>query len=129
MKRFLLCASLLSACGGTPTATKPAADKLVAGLAPKRLTQDSRIDEMDKQIATYFDGHGTRRTYILTDKPLYQPGETIWLRADLRQTKSLVAADAWAAGTGLTLQLVSPRGAIVATKRIQAKDGVGANSF
>jgi len=128
-KRFLLGASLLGACGGSPTAKAPVQDKLVAGLSPVKLQQDSRVADIDKAIGTYFEGHSTRRTYIMTDKPLYQPGETIWLRADLRQTKSLVAADAWAAGLGMTLNLVSPRGSVVATKRVQAKDGVAANDF
>ena len=51
----------------------------------------------------------------MTDKPLYQPGETIWFRADLRATSSLVQQDRrWAS----TLMLMSPRGAIVAQKRI-----------
>jgi hypothetical protein len=130
MKRFLLGASLLSACGPSAhTAKDPVADKLVAGLQPTRLAQDSRVAEIDKSIATFFESHGTRRAYIQTDKPLYQPGETIWLRADLRQTKSLTAADSWAGGTGMTMQLVSPRGSVVATKRIEAKDGVAANDF
>src|ERR1043166_5126495 len=61
----------------------------------------------------------------MTDKPLYQPGETIWFRADLRATGTLVGAPP----IGLTLQLVSPRGAIAMQKRLQAAGGVAQNDF
>ncbi|MGE5180816.1 MAG: MG2 domain-containing protein [Acidobacteriota bacterium] len=134
LERFFLGASLLAACGtGSPIAHDPkptsSTDTVIAGLKPTALVESKQLDSIDKAIATYFDAHQTRRTYIMTDKPLYQPGETIWLRADLRQTRSLVAADSWRAGTGLTLSLVSPRGAVIATKRVEAKEGVAANDF
>ncbi len=129
----LLGASLLSASCGSSSPVHPSptstTDTLIAGLAPKKLVSSKQLDAMDKAIATYFDTHGSRRTYIMTDKPLYQPGETVWLRADLRTTRTLVGADAWKSPTGLTMQLVSPRGAVAATKRIEAKNGVAANDF
>jgi hypothetical protein len=123
---------LSASCGsGSPVHPSPTSttDTLIAGLKPKQLQSSKQLDAMDKAIATYFDAHASRRTYIMTDKPLYQPGETIWLRADLRQTRSLVGADAWKSPTGLTMQLVSPRGALVASKRVEAKNGVAANDF
>ena len=85
----------------------------------------SPASKLDKAITTYYQGIDSRRTYIQTDKPLYQPGETIWFRADVRSTKTLTAA----APTGVTMQLVSPRGAIVATKRVLAQQGVARNDF
>jgi hypothetical protein len=61
----------------------------------------------------------------MTDKPLYQPGETIWFRADLRATRTLLGGPP----VGLSLQLVSPRGAIVTQKRVLAQNGVARNDF
>jgi hypothetical protein len=61
----------------------------------------------------------------MTDKPLYQPGETIWFRADLRATRTLVGGPP----TGLSVQLVSPRGAIVSQKRVLVQNGVARNDF
>src|SRR5678816_1243029 len=81
-----------------------------------------RIEEpakLNKALDAYFKNITTFRTYIQTDKPLYQPGETIWFRADLRATKTLTGAPPG----GVTMQLISPRGAIVATKRVLAQGG------
>ncbi|MGE5183082.1 MAG: MG2 domain-containing protein [Acidobacteriota bacterium] len=82
--------------------------------------------QLDKAISTYYAGVDSRRTYIQTDKPLYQPGETIWFRADVRSAKTLTAPGV---PTGVTMQLVSPRGAVVATKRVLAQAGVARNVF
>src|SRR5689334_5094370 len=98
--RLLGCSLLSASCASSGAPATPA-DPVLGGMKPARLHADSHLDAMDKAIATYFEGHATRRTYILTDKPLYQPGETIWFRVDMRQAKSLVAADAWAAAAGM----------------------------
>jgi hypothetical protein len=97
-------------------------DSKVASLAPTRLAGTPKLD---RAIATYFGTVGTQRTYIQTDKPLYQPGETVWFRADLRATKTLVGG----LPVGATVQLVSPRGAVVASKQVLVQNGVARNDF
>jgi len=94
-----------------------------ADAAPSQLGPTPKLD---KAVATYLDGLKTSRTYIQTDKPLYQPGETIWFRADLRATKTFTATGP---PTGAMMQLLSPRGAIVATKRVLVQGGVARNDF
>jgi hypothetical protein len=108
---------LAAGCSATEAAPDPLEPTVPARLAA--------TPKLDKAIQTYFDGAATRRTYIQTDKPLYQPGETIWYRIDLRATKTLAGG----APTGLTAQLISPRGSIVATKRVLAQAGVARNDF
>ena len=93
-----------------------------AEAAPSQLQPNPKLDKLTTAAV---DTH-THRTYIQTDKPLYQPGETIWFRADLRPTKTFVADGP---PTGLTMQLLSPRGAVVLTKRLLAQAGVGRNDF
>ncbi len=121
------------ACGGSgPTpparlepvsiATSPT-DKTIGALDPAALVPGDPA--LDRAITSHFESSKTRRTYIMTDKPLYQPGETIWFRADLRATKTLLGGPP----VGLTLQLVSPRGAIVTQKRVLAQNGVARNDF
>ncbi|HEX7841596.1 MAG TPA: MG2 domain-containing protein, partial [Kofleriaceae bacterium] len=135
-QRILFGAALASAScatGGGPTALTskdaPAplgsTDRMIAGLVPTRLSPSDGTRKLDAAIASHFASHATRRGYLMTDKPLYQPGETIWFRADLRATGTLVGAPP----TGLTLQLVSPRGAIAMQKRIQTAGGVAQNDF
>jgi len=135
--RFVLGASLLTAsCAGSgppakdlaampPSGEQTAMDKTFAALRPAPVVANQKLDAMSKAIATYFDGHATQRAYVMTDKPLYQPGETIWFRADLRSTKTLTAKGSW----GINATLTSPRGSIVSQKRVLAKDGVAQNDF
>ncbi len=103
-------------------ATSPT-DRTIAALQPAKLGGGS--GELERAIAAYYERAATRRSYIMTDKPLYQPGETIWFRADLRATGTLLGGQP----VGLTMQLVSPRGAIVAQKRVLARDGLARNDF
>jgi len=129
----IVLASTSCATGTGPTAitTRDSAvpqsstDRMFAALRPARLAPNDGTKHLDAAIASHFQRHATRRSYVMTDKPLYQPGETIWFRADLRATGTLVGA----APTGLTMQLLSPRGAITMEKRIQTTNGVAQNDF
>lgn len=138
--RLFLGAALVtttSCAGSGPPANDPAAlppqpaamqtqlDKAIAGMTPARRVDSDKLGTMSERIRDYFQRNPTQRSYVMTDKPLYQPGETIWLRADLRATGSLVAK----ADMGVNLMLMSPRGAIVAQKRVLAKQGVAQNDF
>ncbi len=127
--RLLLGASLLSCAGKPAPATEPipqtGLDRTIAALVPAKLSTSDAARKIDTALATHFERFATRRGYLMTDKPLYQPGETIWVRADLRATGTLVGATP----TGAQLQLISPRGAIVTGKRVQVTNGVGMNDF
>ncbi|HEY0195522.1 MAG TPA: MG2 domain-containing protein, partial [Kofleriaceae bacterium] len=103
-----------------PTALQSSTDRTIAALAPTRVAPTDATRSIDAAIASHFQRTATRRAYLMTDKPLYQPGETIWLRADLRATGTLIGA----APTGLTISLISPRGATAMQRRVQAVDGV-----
>lgn len=114
---------------GTPPPEPPSiassdADRRIGALAPAALI-GGETGALDRAIESHFEATPTRRSYVMTDKPLYQPGETIWLRADLRATRTLIGGPP----TGLTLQLVSPRGAITAQKRALVQNGVARGDF
>ena len=120
----LLLGVAIAGCGATdaaPSAGGPI-DNKIASLAPTPLGPAARLD---KAITSYYATADHRRTYIQTDKPLYQPGETVWFRADVRPAKTMVGGPPM----GVTMQLLSPRGAIVATKRVLAQNGVARNDF
>ncbi|HEX3476888.1 MAG TPA: MG2 domain-containing protein [Kofleriaceae bacterium] len=136
LSRLLLGAALASAScaiggGSTPLTTHDApiapssTDLMFASLRPTALSPSDATRMLDAAIASHFQRHATRRGYVMTDKPLYQPGETIWFRVDLRATGTLIGAPP----TGLTVQLVSPRGAIALQQRIQAIAGVAQSDF
>ena len=124
----MLLGAALAGCSATqaaPAQDPPAGsalDQKITALSPARLAGAAKLD---KAIATYLGTLATRRTYIQTDKPLYQPGETIWFRVDVRATRTLVGG----APGGATMQLISPRGAVIATKRVLIQSGVARNDF
>ncbi len=122
----LLLGVALAGCAATEAAPSadepPPIDKQITGLAPVKLGPASSLD---KAITTFYGTQQGVRTYIQTDKPLYQPGETVWFRADLRTAKTLAGV----APVGVQIQLISPRGAIVGTKRVLAQAGIAKNDF
>jgi hypothetical protein len=64
--------------------------------------------------------------YVQVDKPLYQPGETIWFRSwDL--TARALSGDTIAGG--VTYELINPKGAAILTKRVTVARGLGTNDF
>ncbi len=94
--------------------------------ASKRLADLPAVETLLAKTKTHFEGHVTQRVYVQVDKPLYRPGETIWIKHwDLR-------ARDWKGPLGggvATYTLVSPKGAAVITKRVQQQDGLGTNDF
>ncbi|MBI4510742.1 MAG: hypothetical protein HY698_13995 [Deltaproteobacteria bacterium] len=130
---------LAHACGGGNEALRPpvgqesrpgtstSADDDLAKLAPARPLPTTDLQKQaDAAIDSHFARHATRRAYLMVDKPIYQPGETIWFRVDLRQAASLTGHPG---AIGVTMQLVSPKGAVVSQKRVLVQEGVGAGDF
>jgi len=117
-----------------PEAEAPGKKKIQPPLPPakapqpdKRLAAGPEIDGLRDKIASYFDGNIGRRIYIQVDKPLYKPGETVWIK-----TWDLMARDLGGkhGNKGIRYQLVSPKGAVVLRKeRVQESNGVASNDF
>lgn len=143
-------ALLLSACGNNPPGQgqpspgappAPVADaagptfkfepsllqKKLAATTPVRAQPPSDAQtRLSAAIDQYFQRMATRRFYVHVDKPMYQPGETVWLRIWELATPSLTKMGN---GHGITVELISPKGASVMQKRIQVKSGVATNDF
>ena len=113
---------LLVGCSASAAPGQDPIDNKIGALAATRLAPTPKLD---KAIATYHAQLTGQRTYIQTDKPLYQPGETVWFRADVRAAKTLVGG----APSGISVQLLSPRGAVVAAKRVLVQAGVARNDI
>lgn len=111
--------------GADPRALAPAMKPPRPPLPPEqapppspRLQQVREVDLVGLRLEQYFQGHPGRRLYLQTDKPLYHPGETIWLRIwDLRARS--FSADP--GNVGFHLELISPRGAPVLRRRVRAQ--------
>lgn len=122
MRRTLLFGGLvLGACAplaevSTPTDAPPASPRVeVPGL-----------EDLPARFDRHFDHRAGHRIHIQTDKPLYQPGETIWIK-----TWDLKARD-WSGRVGnqpLQYSLVSPKGSVVLQKWVPARQGRATNDF
>jgi hypothetical protein len=100
--------------------TPPEQGRLAAGEPQKKL---------EKASDAHFQASSTWRLYIQLDKPLYQPGETVWVRTTEVVTASLAPDTREYGPRGFTYELVSPRGSVVATKRVKKEGGVAFNDF
>jgi hypothetical protein len=130
---YVVGAALLGlSCAGSPKAPadkRPAVAPTDAALRDatpvKPLPSPDIQKKVDAALDAFFARTASRRTYIMTDKPLYQPGETVWFRVDLRNTATFTAM----APSGITVELVTPRGATAVRKRVLVQNGFGANDF
>ena len=119
--------------GALPDPSAPKARTIVppvaaeqAPAASPRLPTLPSLDKLTQASASYFAGHVGRRMYVQIDKPLYQPGETIWFRSWDLAARSL-SGDAIAGG--VTYELINPKGAAILTKRVTVARGLGTNDF
>lgn len=112
----LIAPSSAPALADTPRlAALRAAPRAAFSPAPDELRQ------LETLIDSYFQRTPAYRGYVMVDKPMYQPGETVWLRADLRaaSTMSLVAG-------GGTLSMFDPKGGQLVQRYLMLSDGVAA---
>lgn len=106
------------------------ASALIAAMLGVVLGAGLGVESAAGQPAVATDTHelvvpgGAQHIYIMTDKPMYRPGETLWFRAWDVRVKDFAAAPAVQA---MNFKLVDPKGATVAEKRVQVRAGVAAN--
>lgn len=113
--------------------TEPGAKKVLPAVAAEaapspspRIELGPELEKLKTRIESHFAGQVGRRIHLQLDKPLYKPGETIWLR-----TWDLRARDFAGNGQmgGIHYQLISPKGAIVLRKLVRAQNGYASNDF
>ena len=84
------------------------------------------IEAFVGQIKTHFEGNVDRRIYVQVDKPLYKPGETIWIKTWDLAARDLKGTDAF---NDIAYELVSPKGTVVIQKRVGQSKGLSHNDF
>ena len=110
----------------------PAKKELQPPVAPEpapapgaRLADLPSESELLSKAQGYFAGHQGHRIYLQVDKPLYKPGETIWIKSWHLGVQALAGSGA----NGITYQLVSPKGAVVLEKHVPQAGGSATNDF
>jgi hypothetical protein len=92
----------------------------------KRLPAAQPFAAFEDQLRGAFEGWPSRSFAIQVDRPLYRPGETIWLRAWDLERRSLSATGQ---GQGLEIQLINPKGATVLSKKVAHAEGLNTNDL
>lgn len=83
------------------------------------------VEDVAGRIDAHFASHGTDRMHIQLDRPLYRPGESVWLKTWLVRSFDFNARG----GAVVTYELVNPRGQVVQTKSVQQGPSQGTNDF
>jgi hypothetical protein len=98
--------------------TAPAESPRLADLPP--------LKDLQAKIPGFFEQNVGRRIYVQVDKPLYTPGEDIWIKSWDLEARSLAGA---AQQNPITYELISPKGAIVLKKLVTTEGGTATNDF
>lgn len=110
------------------TLSRLAALGLLAGLVGRAavLQAEDASSAVARGVAAELAAMNGRQMYVMTDKPLYHPGESVWFRAWELSVKTLQGTDG---DHGITFQLIDPKGAKVAEKRVLCQGGMATNDF
>jgi len=91
-----------------------------------RLRLAGLADSVSDGLASWFEGHGTRRMYVQLDRPLYRPGDDVWIKSWDLGTSQLSGEGS---GKGVRYELIDPRGQSVAQKDVQHSVGKATNDL
>jgi len=92
--------------------------------ASERL-DDALPAELAGRIDSHFEGRGTKRIHTQLDRPLYRPGEDIWVKTYSVATRGLARSH----HRQITCELLNPRGEVVVTKAVQQVNGTATTDF
>ncbi|MFK7927895.1 MAG: MG2 domain-containing protein [Myxococcota bacterium] len=82
-------------------------------------------EDIATRIDSYFDSWGSHRMHVQLDRPLYRPGDAVWVKSWTLKTSSMDVASAGY----VTYELVNPRGQVVQTKSVAQSSGGATNDF
>ncbi|MEW6469013.1 MAG: MG2 domain-containing protein [Bacteroidota bacterium] len=84
------------------------------------------IKSLKKKLNNYTEKLPEDRVYLQFDKPFYEPGETIWFSAFVRDAKSMKKS---AQSDIVHVEFISPKGTTEKVIKLIAKDGVAQGDF
>lgn len=124
--------SVVAACGPSPrkatdqvTRASEGADHVEMAPAPSSRLSLGQHDSVAATIDTYFEGQGTRRMHVQLDRPLYKPGDTVWIKSWSVATRGLAAGS----GREAIYELLDPSGRVVETRRVVQEQGTATNDI
>ena len=95
----------------------------LTSLAQHSAAKDDKLEALVKGQLGSVEG---RALYVMIDKPLYHPGETVWFRGFELSRKTMAAP---AGDHGVTFEILDPKGGKLLEKRVLAHQGGATNDF
>ncbi len=81
--------------------------------------------DLPADVDSYFARSGSRRVYVQLDRPMYRPGDSVWVKSFGVLTRGLTP-DTY---PQVTYELLNPRGQVVQTKQVSQASGTAHNDF
>ncbi len=88
--------------------------------------ENDLIRAMKQKLVDYNKQLPEDRVYVTLDKPLYEPGETVWLSAFVRDGQTLKPSTK---SDIVYVELINPKGAVEQKINLVARNGVAAGDF
>ncbi len=89
-------------------------------------SENEFIRALKKKTASYTEQLPQDKVYLQFDKPFYEPGETIWFAAYVRDGQSLKPSGK---SDIVHVELLNPKGTVERSINLIAKDGIAAGDF
>lgn len=87
---------------------------------------DEQLNKITEKFQAFNEQTAGERVYLHFDKSMYQPGETIWFSAYLRNDKDLKVSEL---SDILHVELIDPKGNILKEIKLISKDGLTEGDF
>ncbi len=94
---------------------------MVVAISILSAQEQSSIPKISQQISTFFSYYPREKVFLVTDKLLYKPGETIWFRAFVLNGDNLLSSEE---GSKLNVGLYNKMGSAVQKDVYKLNEGV-----
>ncbi|HYQ87208.1 MAG TPA: carboxypeptidase regulatory-like domain-containing protein [Bacteroidota bacterium] len=112
--------------GGIATKDDRAAARATQPALRASPVEDQNLQFLRSSFVNYSDKLPNDRVYLQFDRPLYSPGETIWLRAYVRNDEDLMPSRQ---SDICHVEFVNPQGNVAQQLTLLAKDGVASGEI
>jgi hypothetical protein len=91
---------------------------------PDRRSDGQVAQVLREDVQAWFRDNGTKRIHLMLDKPIYEPGDAVWVRTWSGRTTDFAGSSG-----SISYTLVDPKGAVTEKKRVRRSAGSASNHF
>jgi len=87
--------------------------------------ESALTEDASSHIETHFMARGSQRIHTQLDRPMYKPGDDVWIKTWTVLTRAFAPSRS----PQITYELINPRGNVVETKMLIQQGGTATNDF